>query len=168
MVDRRALLAAAAHRRRLPTRALGPTPPPPGSQVQKVTPEELEVAIANREKAILVDFFGALCTARRASRPPRAWGARRPCHVARASLRADACAPPPSPPAATWCGPCLLLAQELEKVRAGVHLVRPTRARARAWVQAPTRRSPRRAPNQRPRALPRARPAAPVRLAPRT
>ncbi|GBF91910.1 thioredoxin, chloroplastic [Raphidocelis subcapitata] len=42
--------------------------------VQKVTPEELEVAIANREKAILVDFF------------------------------------------ATWCGPCLLLAQELEKV----------------------------------------------------
>lgn len=42
--------------------------------MQKVTPEELEVAIANREKAILVDFF------------------------------------------ATWCGPCLLLAQELEKV----------------------------------------------------
>lgn len=43
-------------------------------KVQKVTPEELEVFIANREKAILVDFF------------------------------------------ATWCGPCLLLAQELEKV----------------------------------------------------
>ncbi|KIZ00483.1 hypothetical protein MNEG_7478 [Monoraphidium neglectum] len=43
-------------------------------EVQKVTPEELEVAIANRDKAILVDFF------------------------------------------ATWCGPCLLLAQELEKV----------------------------------------------------
>lgn len=43
-------------------------------KVQKVTPEELEVAIANRDKAILVDFF------------------------------------------ATWCGPCLLLAQELEKV----------------------------------------------------
>lgn len=39
-----------------------------------MTPEELEVFIANREKAILVDFF------------------------------------------ATWCGPCLLLAQELEKV----------------------------------------------------
>lgn len=28
------------------------------NQVQKVTPEELEVAIANRDKAILVDFFG--------------------------------------------------------------------------------------------------------------
>lgn len=24
---------------------------------------------------------------------------------------------PACPPAATWCGPCLLLAQELEKVR---------------------------------------------------
>ncbi|KAI8466653.1 MAG: thioredoxin-related protein [Monoraphidium minutum] len=43
-------------------------------KLQIVTPEELEVAIANRDKAILVDFF------------------------------------------ATWCGPCLLLAQELEKV----------------------------------------------------
>jgi hypothetical protein len=30
------------------------------SQVQKVNSEELEAAIANRDKAILVDFFGAL------------------------------------------------------------------------------------------------------------
>ncbi|PNH02406.1 Thioredoxin-like protein CITRX, chloroplastic [Tetrabaena socialis] len=42
--------------------------------VEKITSEELEVAIATRETTIIVDFF------------------------------------------ATWCGPCLLLAKELEKV----------------------------------------------------
>lgn len=44
------------------------------AQAKKVTAEELEVEIQNRDRPILVDFF------------------------------------------ATWCGPCLLLAQELEKV----------------------------------------------------
>jgi hypothetical protein len=41
-------------------RSFATDPPPPlhRTQVQKVTPEELEVFIANREKAILVDFFG--------------------------------------------------------------------------------------------------------------
>lgn len=39
-------------------RCAAPLAPVLSMQVQKVTPEELEVAIANREKAILVDFFG--------------------------------------------------------------------------------------------------------------
>jgi thiol-disulfide isomerase/thioredoxin len=111
-----------------------PPPPPPflstlDAQVQKVTPEQLEVAIANRDKAILVDFFGA------ERRPTRcAWrgggcvvGGCGEAPSTHACCAAAATAPPPTPPralprlplprAATWCGPCLLLAQELEKVR---------------------------------------------------
>lgn len=44
-------------------------------QIRKVTGEELEVALANREKPMIVDFY------------------------------------------ADWCGPCVLLAKELEQVR---------------------------------------------------
>ncbi len=44
-------------------------------QVQKVTAEELEVAIQTRDRPLVIDFY------------------------------------------ATWCGPCLLLAKELEQVR---------------------------------------------------
>ena len=43
-------------------------------QVQKVTAEELEVAIQTRDRPLIIDFY------------------------------------------ATWCGPCLLLAKELEQV----------------------------------------------------
>ena len=43
-------------------------------QVEQVTAEELEVAIQNRDRPLVIDFF------------------------------------------ATWCGPCLLLAKELEQV----------------------------------------------------
>ena len=43
-------------------------------QAQKVTAEELEVAIQNRDRPLVIDFY------------------------------------------ATWCGPCLLLAKELEQV----------------------------------------------------
>jgi thioredoxin-like negative regulator of GroEL len=43
-------------------------------QVQKVTAEELEVAIQSRDRPLVIDFY------------------------------------------ATWCGPCLLLANELEQV----------------------------------------------------
>lgn len=43
-------------------------------QVQKVTAEELEVAIQTRDRPLVIDFY------------------------------------------ATWCGPCLLLAKELEQV----------------------------------------------------
>ena len=45
-------------------------------QVQKVTAEELEVAIQTRDRPLVIDFY------------------------------------------ATWCGPCLLLAKELEQVGA--------------------------------------------------
>lgn len=45
------------------------------SQIRKVTGEELEVALANREKPMIVDFY------------------------------------------ADWCGPCVLLAKELEQVK---------------------------------------------------
>lgn len=48
-------------------------------QAQKVTAEELEVAIQNRDRPLVIDFY------------------------------------------ATWCGPCLLLAKELEQVRSFVH-----------------------------------------------
>ena len=44
-------------------------------QVEKLTAEELEVAIQERSKPLIIDFY------------------------------------------ATWCGPCLLLAKELEEVR---------------------------------------------------
>ncbi|KAL6757128.1 thioredoxin-like protein, partial [Haematococcus lacustris] len=44
------------------------------AQVQKITGEQLEVEIEDRDRPLIVDFF------------------------------------------ATWCGPCVLLAQELEKV----------------------------------------------------
>lgn len=44
------------------------------AQIRKVTGEELEVALANREKPMIVDFY------------------------------------------ADWCGPCVLLAKELEQV----------------------------------------------------
>jgi hypothetical protein len=61
--------------------------------VQAVTPEELEVAIANREKAILVDFFGGR---RAALRQRRAAGARWPRSRVRARPpgQRHACAPP--------------------------------------------------------------------------
>lgn len=45
------------------------------AQVEKLTAEELEVAIQERNKPLIIDFY------------------------------------------ATWCGPCLLLAKELEEVR---------------------------------------------------
>lgn len=67
----------------------GPSPAaaaPPPAQVQKVTPEELEVAIANRDKAILVDFFGAQ---RHAARM-HAWRSMQ--RVARSSARMHAAA----------------------------------------------------------------------------
>ncbi|CAK0783145.1 hypothetical protein CVIRNUC_006341 [Coccomyxa viridis] len=49
-------------------------PPTVSRQVEQVTAEELEVAIQNRDRPLVIDFF------------------------------------------ATWCGPCLLLAKELEQV----------------------------------------------------
>ena len=52
-----------------------------GMQVQKVTAEELEVAIQTRDRPLVIDFY------------------------------------------ATWCGPCLLLAKELEQVRALPHVL---------------------------------------------
>lgn len=57
-------------------------------QPQKVSAEELEVALAEREKPLIVDFY------------------------------------------ATWCGPCVLLAKELE-------LVRPKSSRARVGRKSP-------------------------------
>jgi len=44
------------------------------SQIQEVDEQELEVAVANRDRPLIIDFF------------------------------------------ATWCGPCVLLAKELEQV----------------------------------------------------
>lgn len=75
-----------------------------------MTPEELEVAIANRDKALLVDFYGA-----HIRRAPGLNGQRSGTPPSPPLCRALH-APSPHPPAATWCGPCLLLAQELEKV----------------------------------------------------
>ena len=46
----------------------------------KVSEEELEVELANRDTAIIIDFY------------------------------------------ATWCGPCLMLAKELEKVRQALQI----------------------------------------------
>lgn len=117
-------------------------------QVQKVTPEELEVAIANRERAILVDFFGARRGAKRGAALPIVWRRRRGAlalfaqralshmqcarirkHAARRTLHAanprltshttpytNNTTTTQHQKPATWCGPCLLLAQELEKV----------------------------------------------------
>lgn len=93
-------------------------------QVQKVNSEELEAAIANRDKAILVDFFGALpvCVASGKNSRTNSAAAQTGC-----SKRRKLTLPPSTPTnhqkntskqTATWCGPCLLLAQELEKVAA--------------------------------------------------
>ena len=54
---------------------------PFAAQVEKLTAEELEVAIQERSKPLVIDFY------------------------------------------ATWCGPCLLLAKELEQVRRPACLV---------------------------------------------
>lgn len=48
--------------------------PPDCFQIREVTEQELEVAVANRDRPMIIDFF------------------------------------------ATWCGPCVLLAKELEQV----------------------------------------------------
>jgi hypothetical protein len=70
-------------------------------QVQKVTPEELEVAIANRDKAILVDFFGEAATEYEPTAMHRV-RRRVPIALDRASWHAwmharDTCAPRSSP-----------------------------------------------------------------------
>ena len=64
-------------------------------EVQKMNAEELEIAMANRETPMVIDFY------------------------------------------ATWCGPCVLMSSELEKVqeRPGTRCGRPrwTRTRRRIW-----------------------------------
>ena len=88
------LRAAAAAPRRVKSAC---APRTAAGLVQKLNAEELELAIAERDKPLVIDFF-----ARRAARHER---------HARVAPPADAAVP------RSWCGPCVLLATELEKVR---------------------------------------------------
>lgn len=63
------------------------------SKVQKLNAEELEVALATRDKPLIIDFMATWCV--------RMVGVWRPASQTDPTLR---------------CGPCLLMAQELEKV----------------------------------------------------
>lgn len=81
-------------------------------KVEQLSAEQLEIAIAERDKPLVIDFY-ARCV--------RAGGTAlwRWSLLPRRLLFVRCLAPltPAAPRARSWCGPCVLMAAELEKAR---------------------------------------------------